>query len=83
MFRESQPFGPNQSGVNGLWGCVVTLSSTSLSFFLVSLSFRAASTAYVCSQVMGAIGAVAASLCHSHTSLTYTTAHGNARSLTH
>ena len=57
-------------------------------FFFVFCLFRAAPMAYGVSQARGLIGAAAASLHHSHTrsespSATYTTAHGNARSLTH
>ena len=57
-----------------------------LSFF--SLPFRATPAAHGSSQARGWRGAVAASLCHSHSnsdlsvSATYTTAHGNAGSLT-
>ena len=57
-------------------------------FFL--LLFRATFMAYGGSQARGPIGAIAAGLHHSHNnmgseppSVTYTTAHGNARSLTH
>ena len=60
-----------------------------LLFFHLFLSFRAALTAYGGSQVRGRIGAVAASLCQEPQqhriramSVTYTTAQGNARSLT-
>ena len=65
------------------------------SFFLFFLSFcrfRAAPAAYEGSQARGLIGAVTAGLCQSHTntrfepwamSETYTTAHSNARALTH
>ena len=46
--------------------------------------FRAAPMAYGGSEARGLIGAVAAGLCHSHSNMgTYTTAHGNARSLIH
>ena len=50
--------------------------------------FRAAPVAYWGSQAMGPIEAVATSLRHSHSNvgsnpMTYTTAHGNAWSLTH
>ena len=62
--------------------------------FFIFLTFlpllRAVPTAYGGSQARGLIGAVAAGLSHSHSSsgyelrsATYTTAHGNARSLTH
>ena len=55
-------------------------------YFLI---FRATSVAYGVPQAKGLIGAAAASLCHSHSnkgskpSVTYTTAHGNAGSLTY
>ena len=57
-------------------------------FFFFGLS-RAVHVAYGGSQAKGLIGIVAAGLQHSHSNarselcLTYTTAHGNARSLTH
>ena len=57
--------------------------------FLGGGLFRATSTAYAGSQARSSIGPVAAGLCHSHSNIgsepgvTYTTAHGNARSLTH
>ena len=64
--------------------------------FIIFLCFclfafcRAAPTAYGGSQARGRIGAVAAGLhqnhsnvCNQAASATYTTAHGNARSLTH
>ena len=45
--------------------------------------FRATPAAYVSSQARGQIGAIAAGLYHSQAeSATYTTAHGNTRSLT-
>ena len=49
------------------------------------LLFRATLVAFRSSQARGLIGAAAASLCHSqrNTSVTYTTGHGNAGSLTH
>ena len=48
------------------------------------LSFRAAPAACISSQARGWIRAIAASLCQIWAkSSTYTTAHGNARSLTH
>ena len=56
---------------------------------VVVIVFRAEPVAYGGSQARGQMGAVAASLYHSQSnlgskpSLTYTTAHGNARSLTH
>ena len=55
-----------------------------LSFFVFCL-FRALPTAYGGFQARGLIGAAAASLRHnqSNVSVTYTTAHSNARSLTH
>ena len=59
------------------------------SFFLSFFFFRATSMSYGESQARGQIRAVAASLHHSHnttiqaTSVTYTTAHGNAESLSH
>ena len=58
------------------------------SVFLFVCLFRAASVAYGGSQAAGPIRAVAASLHHSHLGsephlATYTTAHGNAKSLTH
>ena len=62
--------------------CSVTLF---LSFFFF-LSFRAAPSAYGGSQARGPVGTgtrVTASWNPSHTSVTYSTAHGNARSLTH
>ena len=58
-------------------------------FFFFSGSFRAAPAAYGGAQARGLIGAIAPSLHHSHRnarsepSATYTTAHGNAGSLTH
>ena len=56
-------------------------------FFFLLLLFRAALSAYRGSQARGLIGAVATSHSHSHriwaASGTYTTAHGNTRSLTH
>ena len=59
-------------------------------FFWCFCLFRVAPTAYRSSQARGLIGAVAASLRHSHSqcqirasSATYTIAHGNAGSLTH
>ena len=61
----------------------------SLSLSFIFLIFRAAPTAYGVSQARGQIGATAAGLRHSHqhqiraASATHTTAHGNARSLTH
>ena len=58
-------------------------------FCLFAISW-AAPAAYGGSQARGLIGAAAASLCHSHSNLgirtvsvTYTTAHSNAGSLTH
>ena len=58
-------------------------------FCCVFLLFRATLAAYGGSQARGLIGAIAASLCHSHSnvripaaSATYTTAHGNAGYLT-
>ena len=71
--------------------CIV-LNFHFLSFFLffVFCLFRTTPVAYGGSQARGLIGAVAASQHHSHSntgiramSVTYTTAHGNARSLTH
>ena len=57
---------------------------------VVYFLFRAAPTAYGGSQASGLMGAVAAGLCHSHSNAgsephlqPYTTAHGNAGSLTH
>ena len=52
--------------------------------FLFSYLFRAAPVAYGSSQARGPIGAAATGLYHSHSnvSVTYTTAHSNARSLT-
>ena len=55
-------------------------------FFIYFLFFRATPVAHGGSQVRGHIRAVAPSPYHSHiwaTSVTYTTAHGNKRSLTH
>ena len=60
-------------------------------FFIFGLFFfRVVPEAFGGSQARGLIGAVAASLYHSHSnmgreppSVTYTTAHGNAGSLTH
>ena len=61
-----------------------------LFFFLPFGLFRATSMAYGGSQAMGPVGAVAAGLHQSHSNIrsephlqTYTTAHGNAGSLTH
>ena len=58
-----------------------------LLFLFVFLLFRAAPKAYGGSQARGQIGAIVAGLHHSHADLsmssTYTTAHGNARSLSH
>ena len=59
--------------------------------YLSFVSFRAAPEAHGGSQIRGLIGAVTAGLCHSHSHSrseprlqpTYTTAHGNAGSLTH
>ena len=53
--------------------------------FILFLLFRTTPTAYGGSQARGRIGAVAAGLCQSHSNVfvTYTTAHGNAGSLTH
>ena len=59
------------------------------SFYFIFCLFRAAPMAYGSSQARDQIGAVAASLHHSHSrmgselSVTYTIAHGNARYLTH
>ena len=59
-------------------------------FFCLFFLFRAALVACGNSQARGQISAVAAGLCHSHSnvgiqtmSASYTTAHGNAGSLTH
>ena len=59
-------------------------------FLFLFLLFRAAPAAYGGSQTRGLIGATAAGLHHSHShggiwaaSVTYTTVHGNAGSLTH
>ena len=55
-------------------------------YLFIYCLFRAAPTAYGGSQVRGQIRAVATCLHHSHSnarSATYTTAHGNAGSLTH
>ena len=59
-------------------------------FWVFFFLFRAAPMAYRSSQARDRIGATAPGLCHSHSkarskimSATYTTAHGNARSLTH
>ena len=54
-------------------------------FFFFLLFFRAALAAYGGSQAKGPIGAVGAGLHQSHSCVaaTYTTAHGNAGSLTH
>ena len=58
-------------------------------FFCLFVISRATFVAYGGSQARGRIEAVAASLCHSHSSvgselsLTHTPAHGNTRSLTH
>ena len=54
-------------------------------FFLCLFAFsRAAPAAYGCSQARGRVGAVATGLHQSHSnSGSYTTAHGNAGSLTH
>ena len=61
-----------------------------LLFFFFFCLFMAASTAYGSSQARGRIGAVTDGLPHSHRqrwiqvmSVTYTTANGNAGSLTH
>ena len=66
-----------------------TTKSTAYLFFFFC-RFRAVPMAYGGSQARGPVGATAAGLHHSHrqhqiraTSVTYTTAHGNARSLTH
>ena len=59
------------------------------SIFVCMCLFRAAPTAHKGSQARGQIGAVANGLCLSQqcqilaTSVTFTTAHSNARSLTH
>ena len=66
-------------------------NSSSSSFFFFFCPFRAASTAYGSSQGRGWIRAAAAALCHTQPqqrwiqamSVTYTTAHGNTRSLIH
>ena len=62
----------------------------SLLFYVIFLLFRATLTAYGGSQAWGRIGATAAGPCYSHSnagaepaSATYTSAHGNAGSLTH
>ena len=59
-------------------------------FFGLFAFSRAAPEAYGGSQARSRIGAVAAGLCYSHSNMEselrlqpYTTAHGNARSLTH
>ena len=56
-------------------------------FYFILLIFRATTTTYGSSQARGWIRAAAASLHPSHSNLgskpAYTTAHGNARSLTH
>ena len=56
-------------------------------YFCAFCIFQATSVAYGGSQARDPIGAVAPGLCHSNTriratSVTYTTAHGNARSVT-
>ena len=66
------------------WHSIVNQLYFNNFFFL----FRAAPTAYGDSQAQDRIVAIAAGLYHSHsdvgaTSVTYTTAQGNARSLTH
>ena len=74
-----------------LWLSSIPLCICTISFFF---SFRATLAASGGSQARSQIGAVAASLCHSHShshnidvicaaSVTYTTADGSARSLTH
>ena len=76
------------------WICL--LMDVMLGFFVclfwfgfVFCLFGTTPTAYGGSQARGPIGAVAAGLCQSHSNarsepcLTYTTVHGNARSLTH
>ena len=78
------------SSIDGHLGCfhVLAIVIFCLFVFLFSL-FRAALMAFGSSQARGLIGAIAASLHHSHSntgselSAVYTTAHGNARSLTH
>ena len=59
-------------------------------YFFYFLLFRAKPVRYGCSKARGLIGAAAFGLHHSHSkcgiwaaSVTYTTAHGNAESLTH
>ena len=78
----------------GLTACVsdssASYSAAPLTFSFSFLLFRAACIAYGSPQTRGQIRAVAAGLHHSHSTLgsklhpaTYTTAHDNARSLTH
>ena len=82
--------------INKEWGyfhfCYVMILVSAGNVFVCSFCFlfRTALSAYGVSQARGPIGAVAASLHHSHSntgskpwSATYTTAHGNARTLTH
>ena len=71
----------------GLWPeGLVTAYPKDKSFFFFLL-FRTAPVVYGSAQTRGQIGAIAAGMYHSHsnaaTSVTYTTAQGNAGSLTH
>ena len=75
-----------------MWNLEIYMENFELSFFFFFsfCLFRAAPTAYGGSQARGQIGAVGTGLGHGHSkrqtqamSSTYTTAHSNARSLTH
>ena len=72
------------------WAIWSPINSQIFFFFLYFAISRATPAAYGGSQARGLIGAVATGPCHSHgnmgiqaVSTTYTTAHGNTRSLTH
>ena len=75
---------------NTIWERLTNLDGFCFVLFCLFAISWAAPAAYGDSQARGPIGAVATSLCHSHSnvgiqaaSATYTTAYGNTGSLTH
>ena len=79
------------ANISNLNGVQLTFFSVIFFFFCLFVFFRAAPSANGSSQARGPTGAVATSPCQSHSKAgsklclrpTYTTAHGNTRSLTH